>query len=90
MIIRIPVISNTIENTFLSFTASNLVESEAPTGANNTVNGTMHKNATRLTSPNVPTGASEGDCPKISIVAAPGKEIIKPIAAAVPTALCAG
>ena len=56
-----PVISNTIEKIFLSFAASNLAASDAPTGANNTVKGTMHRNAMRLTSPKVPIGASVGD-----------------------------
>ena len=41
----------------------------------------------RFTKPNVPAGASIGVVPNVSIVNAPGKEIINPIAAAVPTAL---
>ena len=62
----------------------------APTGANNTVSGTIHTKPMIFTKPNVPAGASNGVLPINNMVRAPGKEIIKPMAAAVPTALCAG
>ena len=88
--IRNPVISNTTANTFFSFTASSLDAIAVPTGANKTVNGTIHRKPITLTKPIVPTGASNGDSPKTSMVNAPGNEMIKPIAAAVQTALWAG
>ena len=88
--IRRPVISNTTAKTFLSFTASSLVARDAPTGANSMVKGTIHRNPSKLTKPNVPAGASAGVLPNTSMVSAPGNEMIRPIAAAVPTALWAG
>ena len=88
--IRTPVKSKTKANIFLSFAASNLAAIEAPKGANNTVSGTIHTRAIRLTKPNVPVGASIGVVPNVSIVNAAGNEMINPMAAAVPTALCVG
>ena len=87
---RRPVNSNTRANIFFNFNASNLAASDAPTGANNTVSGTIQVKPIRLTKPNVPTGASVGVLPNTNMVSAPGSEMINPIAAAVPTALCAG
>ena len=88
--IRTPVISNTTAKAFFNFAASSVAAKAAPTGANSTVSGTIHKNPTKLIKPNVPAGASLGVLPKRSIVNAAGKEMIKPIAAAVPTALWVG
>lgn len=82
--------SNTTAKIFLSFAASSFAASDAPTGANKTVKGTIQIKPTILTKPNVPAGASLGVLPNISMVSAPGKEMIRPIAAAVPTALWAG
>ena len=87
---RTPVINNATENTFFSLLASNFAASDAPTGANNTVSGTIQIKPITFTKPKVPTGASPGVLPISNIVIAPGKEIIKPIAAALPTALWAG
>ena len=84
---RKPVKSNTKEKILFSFTASNFVASDTPTGANNTVSGTIQIKPIKLTKPNVPAGASLGVPPKVSIVKVAGNEIINPIAAAVPTAL---
>ena len=87
---RRPVNNNIKAKTLFSFFASNLAANDAPTGANNTVSGTMQIKPIKLTKPNVPAGASFGVLPNNNIVNAPGNEIIKPIAAAVPTALWAG
>jgi len=84
---RKPVMSSMIAKTFFSFAASNFAASEAPTGANRIVNGTMQRKAAKLTNPKVLAGASAGVLPKTNIVRAPGSEMIKPTAAAVPTAL---
>jgi len=85
--IRKPVNSKTKEKILFSFTASNFSASDAPTGANNTVSGTIQRKPNRLTKPNVPAGASLGVLPKVSIVNVAGNEIINPIAEAVPTDL---
>ena len=55
-------------------------------GAQSTVSGTMQAKASRFTKPKVATGASGGVWPRVSNVRAPGRAMIKPIAAAVPTA----
>ena len=88
--IRTPVIKSTMAKIFFSIAASNLAAREAPTGANNTVSGTIQIKPIKFTKPKVPAGASVGVLPNSNIVNAPGKEIINPMAAAVPTALCAG
>jgi len=79
--------SSTTAKTFFNFSLFNFDPIFTPTGANNTVRGMMQRNPMRLTNPNVPAGASVGVVPKISMVRAPGREIMRPMAAAVPTAL---
>ena len=79
--------SKTTAKTFLSLIGSSLAASEAPSGAQRTVRGTMQTRLARLTRPIVPAGASLGVLPSSNMVSAPGKEMISPIAAAVPTAL---
>ncbi len=82
--IRKPVNSNTKEKILFSFTASNFAASDTPTGANNTVSGTIQRKPNRLTKPNVPAGASLGVLPKVSIVSVAGNEIINPKSAGSP------
>jgi hypothetical protein len=69
---------------------SSLADSEAPTGAKSNVSGTIKIKPIRITNPNVPAGISVGRLPSSSIINAPGKDMIRPIAAAIPTALWAG
>ena len=77
-------------NTFFIFTASNLAERVAPSGANNTVKGTIQQNAPIFKKPYVLGGASIGVWLNRKIVNTLGNEIRSPIAEAVPMALCTG
>lgn len=87
---RMPVMSNTMAKTFFNLALFSLEAINTPIGANKTVRGVMQRNPIRLTSPNVPVGASVGVFPNRSMVSAPGREMMRPIAEAVPTALWVG
>ena len=63
---------------------------DAPIGAKMIVSGVIQRKPIKLTKPYVPIGASLGVLPNINMTSAPGKEIISPIAEAVPTALWVG
>lgn len=84
---RIPVMSNMMAKVFFNFSLFNLDPIDTPIGAHRAVSGVIQRNPMRLTSPNVPVGASIGVPPKTNMVSAPGREMMRPIAAAVPTAL---
>jgi len=84
------VIRSTTENTFFNLAGSNLLANDAPIGAKSIVKGTIQRKPAIFTKPKVLAGASVGVVPRNNIVNAPGKEMIRPIAAAVPTALWAG
>ena len=84
---RMPVMSNTMAKTFFNLALFSLEPINTPRGADITVRGMMQRNPMKLTNPNVPAGASAGVVPKINMVSAPGREMMRPMAAAVPTAL---